>query len=42
MLTPQAINPGIVKPEVQANYFELKPVIFRMLQIVWQFNGLPS
>ena len=42
MLTPQAINPWIVRPEVQADNFELKPVMFQMLQIVGQFNGLPS
>ena len=28
VLTPQAINLGIVKPEVQADNFELKPVMF--------------
>ena len=42
MLTPQAIHPGIVRPDVQANNFELKPVMFQMLQTVGQFNGLPS
>ena len=28
MLTPQAINLGIVRPEVQADNFGLKPVMF--------------
>ena len=42
VLTPQTINPGIVKPEVHANNFELKPVMFQMLQTMGQFNGLPS
>ncbi|KAH9678667.1 hypothetical protein KPL71_025809 [Citrus sinensis] len=42
VLTPQAIHPGIVKPDVQAENFELKPVMFQMLQTVGQFNGLPS
>ncbi|XP_052289373.1 uncharacterized protein LOC112496715 [Citrus sinensis] len=42
VLTPQAIHPGIVRPDVQANNFELKPVMFQMLQTVGQFNGLPS
>ena len=28
MLTPQGINPEIVRPEVQADNFEFKPVIF--------------
>ena len=32
VLTPRVINPGIVKPEVHANNFELKPVMFQMLQ----------
>ena len=42
VLTPQAINPGIVRFDVQADNFELKPVMFQMLQTVRQFNGLPS
>ncbi|KAH9723797.1 hypothetical protein KPL70_007262 [Citrus sinensis] len=41
VLTPQAIHPGIVRPDIQADNFELKPVMFQMLQIVGQFNGLP-
>ncbi|KAH9750390.1 hypothetical protein KPL71_013860 [Citrus sinensis] len=41
MLTPQAIHSGIVRPDVQADNFELKPVMFQMLQIVGKFNGLP-
>ncbi|XP_052299243.1 uncharacterized protein LOC127902982 [Citrus sinensis] len=40
VLTPQAIHPGIVRPDVQADNFELKPVMFQMLQTVGQFNGL--
>ena len=39
---PQAIHPGIVRPNVQADNFELKPLMFQMLQTVGQFNGLPS
>ena len=42
MLTPQAIHLGIVRPDVQVDNFELKPVMFQMLQTVGQFNGLPS
>ncbi|KAH9656597.1 hypothetical protein KPL70_022740 [Citrus sinensis] len=42
VLTAQAIHPGIVRPDIQAGNFELKPVMFPMLQIVGQFNGLPS
>ena len=41
VFTPQAINPEIVRPELQADNFELKPMMFQMLQIVGQFNGLP-
>ena len=40
VLTPQAINPEIVKLEVQVDNFELKLVMFQMLQTVGQFNGL--
>ena len=42
VLTPQAINPGIVRPEVKANNFDLKLVMFQMLQKLGQFNELPS
>ncbi|KAH9657995.1 hypothetical protein KPL70_023310 [Citrus sinensis] len=42
VLTPQAIHPGIVRPDVQADNFELKPMMFQMFQTVRQFNGLPS
>ena len=42
MLTHQVIHSGIVRPDVQADDFELKPVMFQMLQTVRQFNGLPS
>lgn len=41
MLTPQVIQLGIVRLEVQATNFEFKLVMFLMLQIVGQFNGLP-
>ena len=42
VLTPQVVYPGIIKPEVEAVNFELKPVMFQMLQIVGQFNRLPN
>ncbi|KAH9658917.1 hypothetical protein KPL70_023668 [Citrus sinensis] len=42
VLTPQAIHPGIDRPDVQADNFELKPVMFQMLQTMGQFNGLSS
>ncbi|KAJ4705116.1 Retrotransposon gag protein [Melia azedarach] len=35
-------NPGIVRPEIQAPQFELKPVMFQMLQTVGQFSGMPT
>ncbi|XP_024046569.1 uncharacterized protein LOC112100926 [Citrus clementina] len=38
VLTPQAIHPGIVRPDVQADNFELKLVMFQMLQTVGQFK----
>ena len=41
VLTSQAIHPGIGRPDVQANKFEFKLVMFQMLQIMGQFNGLP-
>ena len=41
-MTPQAINPRIVRLDVQAENFEVKQVMFQMVQIVGQFNGLPS
>ena len=42
VLTPQVVHSRIVRPEVEATNFELKPVMFQMLQTVGQFNGLPS
>ncbi|KAM6543139.1 hypothetical protein CsatB_007586 [Cannabis sativa] len=36
------LNPGIVRPEIQAPQFELKPVMFQMLQTVGQFSGIPT
>ncbi|KAL4283785.1 hypothetical protein GQ457_16G021310 [Hibiscus cannabinus] len=35
------LNPGIVTPEIQAAQFELKPVMFNMLNSIGQFGGLP-
>ncbi|KAH9671423.1 hypothetical protein KPL70_017372 [Citrus sinensis] len=42
VLTPQVVHPGIIRPEVDAANFELKPVMFQILQTVGQFNGLPN
>ncbi|XP_022960432.1 uncharacterized protein LOC111461168 [Cucurbita moschata] len=36
------LNPCIIRPEMQATTFELKPVMFQMLQTIGQFHGLPS
>ncbi|XP_061336907.1 uncharacterized protein LOC133283987 [Gastrolobium bilobum] len=36
------LHSGIVQPEVAAANFELKPVMFRMLQTIGQYNGMPS
>ncbi|KAL4378104.1 hypothetical protein GQ457_02G030500 [Hibiscus cannabinus] len=35
------LNPGIVTPEIQAAQFELKPVMFNMLNSIGQFGGSP-
>ncbi|KAK8637189.1 hypothetical protein V6N13_064614 [Hibiscus sabdariffa] len=35
------LNPGIVAPEIQAGNFELKPVMFNMLNSIGQFGGMP-
>ena len=35
------LNPGIVAPEIQAAHFELKPVMFNMLNSIGQFGGMP-
>ena len=42
VLTPQVVHPGIIRPEVEDANFELKPVMFQILQTVGQFNGLPN
>ncbi|KAL4383514.1 hypothetical protein GQ457_15G016420 [Hibiscus cannabinus] len=36
------LNPGIVAPEIQAAHFELKPVMFNMLNSIGQFGGSPQ
>ncbi|KAK8595271.1 hypothetical protein V6N13_123151 [Hibiscus sabdariffa] len=42
-LTPllDDLNPGIVAPEIQVAHFELKPVMFNMLNSIGQFGGSP-
>ncbi|KAL4334530.1 hypothetical protein GQ457_07G011490 [Hibiscus cannabinus] len=36
------LNPGIVTPEIQATQFELKPVMFNMLNSIGKFDGLTN
>ena len=38
---PKTLNTGIVRPEITANHFEFKPMMFQMLQTVGKFSGLP-
>ncbi|XP_061344671.1 uncharacterized protein LOC133290586 [Gastrolobium bilobum] len=42
MLAFNHLHSAIVQPDVAANNFEFRPVMFDMLQIIGQFNGLPS
>ncbi|KAK8562060.1 hypothetical protein V6N12_049113 [Hibiscus sabdariffa] len=43
-LTPilDDLNPGIVAPKIQTAHFELKPVMFYMLNSIGQFGGSPQ
>ena len=36
------LNPGIKRPDIGATQFELKLVMFQMLQTVGQFSGTPT
>ena len=36
------LNPGIIRPEIQAPQFELKPVMFQVLQTMGQFSEMPT
>ena len=38
----EGLNASIVRPQITANNFELKPVMFQMLQAMGSFNGLPN
>ncbi|KAL4348457.1 hypothetical protein GQ457_17G005650 [Hibiscus cannabinus] len=40
LLDQENLNPGIVTPEIQATQFELKPVMFNMLNSIGQFDCL--
>ena len=35
------LNPGIMAPKIQAAHFELKPVMFNMLNSIGKFGGMP-
>ena len=36
------LNLSIRRPEIEAQQFELKPIMFQMLQTVGQFSGMPT
>ena len=36
------LNPGIVAPNIEVAHFELKPVMFNMLNSIGQFGGSPD
>ena len=36
------LNTGIRRPDIEATQFELKPVMFQMLQTVGQFSSMPT
>ncbi|KAI3677555.1 hypothetical protein L6452_36821 [Arctium lappa] len=38
----EQLNSGIIRPHIQALHFELKPIMFHMLQTNGQFAGMPS
>ncbi|KAL5583639.1 hypothetical protein UlMin_016081 [Ulmus minor] len=41
-LNLDGLNSSIVQPEIEALHFELKPVMFQMLQTAGQFSGLAT
>ncbi|KAK8600532.1 hypothetical protein V6N12_050385 [Hibiscus sabdariffa] len=38
----EGLNPAVTTPEFEAEHFELKPVMFNMLNTLGQFSGLPA
>lgn len=36
------LNPSIVRPKIEARQFELKLIMFQMLQNMGQFSGMPT
>ncbi|KAL5568112.1 hypothetical protein UlMin_024687 [Ulmus minor] len=41
-LNLDGLNSSILQPKIEALHFELKPVMFQMLQTAGQFSGLPT
>ena len=40
VLVLHGLNPGILRPEIQAPHFELKPRMIQMLKTLGQFSGM--
>ncbi|KAK8652398.1 hypothetical protein V6N13_061416 [Hibiscus sabdariffa] len=38
----EGLNPAVTIPEFEAEHFELKPVMFNMLNTLGQFGGSPA
>ncbi|KAK8684156.1 hypothetical protein V6N13_040187 [Hibiscus sabdariffa] len=38
----EGLNPAVTMPEFEAEHFELKPVMFNMLNTLGQFGGTPN
>ncbi|KAK8564488.1 hypothetical protein V6N12_036611 [Hibiscus sabdariffa] len=38
----EGLNPAVTTPEFEAEHFELKPVMFNILNTLGQFSGLPA
>ncbi|KAK9033953.1 hypothetical protein V6N11_050132 [Hibiscus sabdariffa] len=38
----EGLNPAVTMPEFEAEHFELKPVMFNMLNTLGQFGGSPT
>ncbi|KAL4336100.1 hypothetical protein GQ457_07G005500 [Hibiscus cannabinus] len=38
----EGLNPAVTMPEIEAEHFELKPVMFNMLNTLGQFGGSPT
>ncbi|KAL4324386.1 hypothetical protein GQ457_11G033220 [Hibiscus cannabinus] len=38
----EGLNPAVTMPDFEAEHFELKPVMFNMLNTLSQFGGTPT